>query len=109
MQWEGLEGIRGALEMRVRFSSFVGERAVVDIEGGYTRRVYFNLPHRAMLCDLTKDEIFQLSEQCEELLANPAMQKTIYLGGITKIDEVKNKRDFEMLGAEIIDDEEIKK
>lgn len=79
--------------MRVRFSSFTGTREVEKVEGGYTTRVHFELPHRMMLCELTRDELYRLSEQCEELLARPSLPPTIYLGNIHCIDEVSNEID----------------
>lgn len=79
--------------MRVRFSSFTGTREVRKTEGGYTTRIDFELPHRMMLCNLTKEQIFNLSEQCENLLAYPNKEKTIYLGQIDSIEEVNNALD----------------
>lgn len=78
--------------MTVRFSSFIGSREVCKVEGGYTTRVYFELPHRMMLRNLTNDEIFALSEQCEELLANPMRPREVYLGNVKILEEVENKR-----------------
>lgn len=79
--------------MRVRFSSFVGTREVRKTEGGYVTRVDFELPHRMMLCNLTDEQIFNLSEQCENLLAYPRQERTIYLGQIDSIEEVNNALD----------------
>lgn len=77
--------------MTVRFSSFIGTREVSKVEGGYTTRVDLELPHRMMLKNLTRDEIYDLSEQCENLLADPRLDPTIYLGSLRCIEEVSNR------------------
>lgn len=77
--------------MKVRFSSFIGTREVRKVEGGYTTRVDFELPHRMMLCNLTNEQLYNLSEQIESLFAYPEVERTLYLGQVNCIEEVSNK------------------
>ena len=73
--------------MTLRFDSFTRYRAET-LENGHTTRLTFELPHHAMLMNLTEDELEGIKHQCNKLLNNPREEKIIYLSNIIKIEEV---------------------
>lgn len=78
-------------KMKLRISNFKGHRNITDIQSNRAVRVDFELSQRAMLSELTKDELRQLRNQCEEILCNPQRENIIYLSNIITIEEVSNE------------------
>lgn len=78
--------------MKVRFSSFIGNREVSKVEGGYTTRVDFELPHHVMLCNLTNEDLHNLIQQCTDILyGREGTKRTVFLGSVRCIEEVSNR------------------
>lgn len=73
--------------MNLRFDAFTRYR-VEESENGHTTKLKFEIPHHAMLTNLSEDELEGIKYQCNRLLNNPREEKTIYLSNIIKIEEV---------------------
>lgn len=87
--------------MNVRFSAFTGTREVRKVEGGYTTRVDFELPHNVMLTNLSHKDLVSLYNQCSELLqARGYSDRTIYLGTVDSVEEVHNRLETESESSE---------
>lgn len=73
--------------MILRFDSFTRYRTEVA-EDGHTTKLAFEIPHHAMLLNLSEDELEGIKYQVNKLLSNPKEEKIIYLSNIIKIEEV---------------------
>ena len=77
--------------MKIRFDNFKHVKTVEHLQGGKTTRVEVEVPHHAMLSELTEQELLDIKRRCEILLFNPKLEKIIYLSNIITIEEVTNE------------------
>lgn len=81
--------------MKVRFCTFHKILSVTKCEGEHTTRVRFQIPHRVMLQDLSKDELLNIQQQVNALLESKGyVEKTVYLGGVECVEEVTNEQEM---------------
>lgn len=78
--------------MQVRFTSFnIARKETAILDKGHTTRVSFSFPHRMMLQNLNLQELLELKQQCEALIARHwESNKTIYLGSVEIVEEVED-------------------
>lgn len=77
--------------MVLRVTNFVGKRSAYTAQRGHTKGLEFQITQRAMLQNITDDDARYILKQCADILSGNTEEHTIYISGITALEEVTNE------------------